>query len=49
MRQRLGIAQAIMEQPELLFLDEPTNSLDEEGVKLVRGAVYGEKYLRRAR
>ena len=33
MRQRLGIAQAIMEQPKLLLLDEPTSSIDREGVK----------------
>ena len=32
MRQRLGIAQAIMEKPELLILDEPFNSLDEKGI-----------------
>lgn len=36
MRQRLGIAQAIMENPKLLILDEPMNSLDEEGIMLVR-------------
>lgn len=36
MRQRLGIAQAIMESPKLLILDEPMNGLDEDGVKLVR-------------
>lgn len=35
MKQRLGIAQAIMENPDLIILDEPTNSLDEEGVKLL--------------
>lgn len=34
MKQRLGIAQAIMENPTLLLLDEPTNALDEEGIKV---------------
>ncbi|MGN1101543.1 MAG: ATP-binding cassette domain-containing protein, partial [Huintestinicola sp.] len=32
MRQRLGLAQAIMEDPDLLILDEPMNGLDKEGV-----------------
>lgn len=36
MKQRLGIAQAIMEKPRLLILDEPLNGLDKEGVKLIR-------------
>lgn len=36
MRQRLGIAQAIMEDPELFLLDEPMNGLDNEGVEDIR-------------
>lgn len=36
MRQRLGLAQAIMEDPELLVLDEPMNGLDKEGVEDMR-------------
>ncbi|MBU3158378.1 ABC transporter ATP-binding protein [Clostridium frigoris] len=35
MKQRLGIAQSIMENPELLILDEPTNGLDKDGVKII--------------
>lgn len=36
MRQRLGLAQAIMEDPDILVLDEPMNGLDKEGVADVR-------------
>lgn len=36
MRQRLGIAQAIMEDPDVLILDEPFNGLDKTGVKHMR-------------
>ena len=36
MRQRLGLAQAIMEDPDLLILDEPMNGLDKEGVSDMR-------------
>lgn len=43
MRQRLGIAQAIMEDPELLVLDEPFNGLDKHGVKEMRALLLEEK------
>ena len=36
MRQRLGVAQAVMENPRLLILDEPLNGLDEQGVEDIR-------------
>ncbi|WP_017414620.1 ABC transporter ATP-binding protein [Clostridium tunisiense] len=36
MKQRLGIAQALMEEPDLIILDEPTNALDSEAVELVK-------------
>ena len=34
MKQRLGIAQAIMENPDLILFDEPTNALDDTGVEI---------------
>lgn len=36
MRQRLGIAQAIMEDPDLIILDEPMNGLDKHGIQIVK-------------
>lgn len=42
MRQRIVIAQAIMEKPDFLFLDEPTNALDESGVELVHNIIKEE-------
>ena len=39
MKQRLGIAQALMHNPELIILDEPFNSLDPQGVKDIRDLI----------
>lgn len=36
MKQRLGIAQAVMEEPELIIMDEPMNALDKEGIAKMR-------------
>jgi ABC-2 type transport system ATP-binding protein len=41
MRQRLGIAQAIMENPSLLILDEPFNGLDKSGAAHMRALIKG--------
>ena len=43
MRQRLGIAQAIMESPKLLILDEPFNGLDRQGVQDIRNLLLSMK------
>lgn len=43
MKQRLGIAAAILEQPDIVLLDEPTNALDASGVQTVKQIVRQEK------
>jgi ABC-2 type transport system ATP-binding protein len=43
MKQRLGIAQAIMENPDLLLLDEPTNALDDKGIAMVSELIHNLK------
>lgn len=43
MKQRLAIAQAIMEKPDIIMLDEPTNALDETGVEEIRKVILEEK------
>lgn len=43
MKQKLGIASAFMEQPEIIILDEPINAIDEDGVVLVKNMVHQAK------
>lgn len=43
MKQRLGIACAIMEKPDILLLDEPTNALDTEGIQMMTEVVCYER------
>lgn len=43
MKQRLGIAAAVMEHPKILLLDEPTNALDTEGIERLKALLYEEK------
>ena len=43
MKQRLAIAQAIMEDPPILILDEPMNGLDREGVEQMRDLFSAKK------
>lgn len=43
MKQRLAVAQAIMEKPDVIMLDEPTNALDETGVEEIRKIILEER------
>lgn len=43
MKQRIVFAQAIMEHPAIIMLDEPTNGLDTDGAALIRGIIQEEK------
>ena len=43
MKQRLAIAQAVMEHPDVIMLDEPTNALDEDGVSEIRKLILEER------
>lgn len=43
MKQRLGIAQAVMEEPSILILDEPMNGLDDKGAEYVRNFLLSYK------
>lgn len=43
MKQRLGIAAALMEQPDLILLDEPTNALDVEAVAMLEQLIWSER------
>lgn len=43
MKQRIVLAQAIMEKPDILLLDEPTNALDEHGIQMFRALIEEEK------
>lgn len=42
MKQKLGIAQAIMESPDIILLDEPTNALDKKSTENIRGIIAEE-------
>ena len=43
MKQRLGIAAAVMEHPDILILDEPTNALDTNGINIVKDIIVSER------
>lgn len=43
MKQRLGIAAAIMEEPDIVIMDEPTNSIDANGIELIKIIITAQK------
>lgn len=43
MKQRIGIAAAIMEHPDIILLDEPTNALDDSGVSQIKQILFDER------
>jgi len=43
MKQRLGIAAALMEKPEIILLDEPTNALDSSGIEMLKKLIINER------
>lgn len=43
MKQKLGIAAALMEHPDIIILDEPFNALDEKSVRIVKDLILNEK------
>lgn len=43
MKQRLGIAAAIMEEPDIVIMDEPTNSIDADGIELIKNIIVSQK------
>ena len=43
MKQRLGLAAAVLGEPDLVLLDEPTNALDVEGIEILRGLIGQER------
>ncbi|NHC43640.1 ATP-binding cassette domain-containing protein, partial [Bacillus sp. MM2020_1] len=47
MRQRLGIASSMVHKPDIIILDEPLNTLDIEGVKLLKDLIREQKEMKK--